>query len=366
MRGSPMTEDSETFAPGWPGIPARWTSSAKSGLGTAVSRDSRVWFTLSHGILNEIYYPRVDHACTRDLGFIVTDGQTYFSEEKRDARSETSQVAPGILAYRIRNTAVDGRYRIEKEVLTDPWRDVVLQRVRFVPLQGTLADFRLYVLLAPHLANRGSGNTAWVGDYKGTPMLFAEREHHALALASTAPWLARSAGFVGVSDGWQELRANKRLSQTYTRAENGNVAVTGEIDLASSDGTFVMALGFGPTAMEAGQHALISLLEDFDGTQAEYVESLEGLAREARRRPTARSHERRCITPVPRCCARTNPNAWKAGSSPACRSRGASPSPTTTWAAITWCGRATSWRSPVASSRWVRTSTSGACCDTCR
>ena len=142
-----------------------------------ISRDSRVWFTLSHGILNEVYYPRVDHACTRDLGFIVTDGQTYFSEEKRDARSETSQVAPGIPAYRIRNTAVDGRYRIEKEVLTDPWRDVVLQRVRFVPLQGTLADFRLYVLLAPHLANRGSGNTAWVGDYKGTPMLFAEREH---------------------------------------------------------------------------------------------------------------------------------------------------------------------------------------------
>jgi glucoamylase len=263
----------ETFAPGWPGIPARWTSSAKSGLGTAVSRDSRVWFTLSHGILNEVYYPRVDHACTRDLGFIVTDGQTLFSEEKRDARSETMPVAPGILAYRIRNTAVDGRYRIEKEVLTDPWRDVVLQRVHFVPLQGALADFRLYVLLAPHLANRGSGNTAWVGDYKGAPMLFAERDHHALALAATAPWLARSVGFVGVSDGWQDLQAHKRLSQIYTRAENGNVAVTGEMDLGSSDGTFVMALGFGPTAMEAGQHALISLLEDFDDTQAAYVKA---------------------------------------------------------------------------------------------
>ena len=44
---------------------------------------SRVWFTLSHGILNEIYYPRVDQACTRDLGLIVTDGQDFFSEEKR-------------------------------------------------------------------------------------------------------------------------------------------------------------------------------------------------------------------------------------------------------------------------------------------
>ena len=52
---------------------------------------------------------------------------------------------------------------------------------------------------------------------------------------------------MGVSDGWQELQAHKRLSRTYTRAENGNVAVTGEIDLGSSNGTFVMmALGFGP------------------------------------------------------------------------------------------------------------------------
>ena len=89
--GARVTRDSEPFAPGWPGLPARWTSSAKSGMGTSVSRDSRVWFTLSHGILNEIYYPRVDHACTRDLGFIVTDGRTYFSEEKRDAKSETSR-----------------------------------------------------------------------------------------------------------------------------------------------------------------------------------------------------------------------------------------------------------------------------------
>jgi glucoamylase len=226
---------------------------------------------LSHGILNEIYYPRVDHACTRDLGLLVTDGVSYFSEEKRDARSETSQIALGAPAYRIRNTALDGRYRIEKEVLTDPWRDVVLQRVRFVPLVGTLADFRVYVLLAPHLANRGSGNTAWVGDYKGTPMLLAERDNFALALASSAPWLVRSAGFVGTSDGWQELQTNKRLVRPYLRAENGNVALTGEVDLSVSDGVFTLALGFGPSAMEAGQHALISLLENFDRTKAAYI-----------------------------------------------------------------------------------------------
>ena len=34
---------------------------------------------------------------------------------------------------------------------------------------------------------------------------------------------------------------------------------------------FVLALAFGPTAMEAGQHAVISLMDDFDVTKAEFV-----------------------------------------------------------------------------------------------
>ena len=99
-------------APGAPGIDARWTSSAKNGVGTALSVASPVWFTLSHGILNEVYYPRVDSACTRDFGLIVTDAQGYFSEEKRDCDTETVPVAPGIPAFRVTNTARDGRYRI--------------------------------------------------------------------------------------------------------------------------------------------------------------------------------------------------------------------------------------------------------------
>ena len=258
-----------SYAPGWPGIPARWTSSTKSGVGTAVGAASRVWFTLSHGILNEIYYPRVDSACTRDLGLIVTDGESYFSEEKRDARSEVSLLAPGVPAFHLRNTAVDGRYRIEKDVLADPVADVVLQRVTFVPLSA--GDYHLYALLSPHLNNRGAGNTAWVGDYKGAPMLFAQRNGYALALACSAPWRARSVGFVGCSDGWQDLRAHGRLVP-YERAENGNIALTGEIDLTSSASGFVLALGFGETAAAAGQRALSSLIRGFDTAEHEYVD----------------------------------------------------------------------------------------------
>jgi hypothetical protein len=43
------TQENQT-APGGPGISARWTSSAKTGVGTALSNKSHVWFTLSHGI----------------------------------------------------------------------------------------------------------------------------------------------------------------------------------------------------------------------------------------------------------------------------------------------------------------------------
>jgi len=267
---------SARHAPGWPGIPARWTSSAKSGVGTALSSASCVWFTLSHGIFNEIYYPRVDQACTRDLGLIVTDGREFFSEEKRHTHHQVAYLAEGVPAYRLVNTCVQGRYRIEKEIVTDPSRDVVLQRTRFVPLQGTLLDYRLYVLLAPHLANHGSGNTAWWGEHKDVPMLFAERDGCALALGCSTPWLARSAGYVGTSDGWQDLFQHKQMTWTFTRVENGNVALTGEVDLQVTNGAFVLALGFGSTSTEAGHRVIASLLDGFDAAQGAYVKAWQG------------------------------------------------------------------------------------------
>ncbi|MBI3951153.1 MAG: glucan 1,4-alpha-glucosidase [Acidobacteria bacterium] len=264
-------EQNQKYAPGWPGIPPRWTSSAKSGVGTALTHTSRVWFTLSHGILNEIYYPRVDHACTRDLGLIVTDGHSFFSEEKRHTQHQVAYLAEGVPAYRLFNTCAQGRYQIEKEIFASPQRDAVLQRIRFAALEGSLEDYHLYVLLASHLSNCGSGNTAWVGDYKGVPMLFAERNGYALALACSVPWVRRSVGFVGVSDGWQDLMQHKQMIWTYSRAENGNVALTGEVDLRSSGGTFVLALGFGISPAEAGHRALASLLDDFQAAKAEYI-----------------------------------------------------------------------------------------------
>lgn len=259
------------YAPGWPGIAPRWTSSAKSGVGTALQAGSRVWFTVSHGVLNEVYYPRLDQACVRDLGLIVTDGREFFSEEKRDAICHAEWLAPGVPAFRLTNTCRQGRYRIVKEVLADPRRDVVLQQVQFQPLAGAWSDYQICVLLAPHLANGGWGNTAWVGEYKGVPMLFAERHGTALAAASCPDWTRGSAGFVGVSDGWQDLTAHKRMTWFYDRAENGNVALTGTVDLMTCGGAFVIALAFGTSPAEAGHRARASLLDGFAQARAAYL-----------------------------------------------------------------------------------------------
>lgn len=268
-------QENSDAAPGWPGVPPTWTSSDKSGVGTALGDDSRVWFTLSHGIFNEVYYGRVDQACTRDMGLIVTDGASFFSEEKRDARHEASTVAPGVPAYRLTNTCNRQRYTIEKSVLADPVRDAVVQHTRFTPLQGKLGDYRLYVLLAPHLGNRGSNNTAWIGEYKGVTMLFAQREAFSLALACSTPWKRCSAGFAGKSDGWQDLKQRGQMEWTYGRAENGNVALTAEIDLTASEGEFVLTLGFGSTPGEAGHRALSSMLTPFEEHLDLYVREWE-------------------------------------------------------------------------------------------
>ena len=259
------------FAPGWPGSPARWTSSAKSGIGTALSHESNLWFTLSHGIVNEVFFPRIDQASIRDMGFIVTDARAFFSEEKRHATSVTRCSEAGVPAYELVNSCNQGRYRVEKEICSDPHRPVLLQRSRFIASAGLGDDLHLYVLLAPHLGNRGAGNSGWVGEYKGIPLLCAERSGYALALACSAPWLARAVGFVGHSDGWQDLHAHKQLTCNYTRAENGNVALTAEIDWRSTGGQFVLALAFGRTAAEAGNHARAALQGEFDKARAEYV-----------------------------------------------------------------------------------------------
>lgn len=61
-------------APGSPDMPPTWCSSDKDPVGCALG-PPRLWLSLGHGILNAIYYPRIDVPQIRDLGFIVAAHQ---------------------------------------------------------------------------------------------------------------------------------------------------------------------------------------------------------------------------------------------------------------------------------------------------
>ena len=258
----------DEFAPGWPGSEGRWTSAAKSGVGTALV-GSPIWFTLSHGILNEIYAPRIDEAATRDVGFLVTGPGGFVSEIKRHTRHTTRCPVAGVPYYETRSECLQGRYVLRCEYITDTLRPVVLVRVSFQALQGTAADYRLYVLLAPHLGNFGAGNTGWAGEYREVPALFAQRGDRALCLMAATSFSARSVGFVGVSDGWQDLMAHGELRWQYTRAENGNVALIGEVPLPELETVIAIAVGRGGD--EAGHQARAALAEGFPALLERYV-----------------------------------------------------------------------------------------------
>jgi len=60
------------------------------------------------------------------------------------------------------------------------------------------------------------------------------------------------------------------MTWVYTQAEDGNVALTGEIELQAAEGCFVLALGFGGNAAEAGHRALASLQDGFATALADY------------------------------------------------------------------------------------------------
>ena len=270
----------------------------------ALARVSRVWFTVSHGILNEIYYPRVDQACTRDFGLIVTDDDGFFAEEKRDCSNETRRLEDGVPAFLTVSTHFGGRFRITKTTITDPRHDTVLQQVHLEVLQGP--PLRLFALLAPHLVNAGAHNTAWVGRLQGPRACCSPRAAgHGSRWPRAGRSLPTSVGFVGVSDGWQILHAHGQLTEQYDRAADGNVALTAELPV-NGDEPILLAIGFGRSGtQEASFHAHSSLQVAFASTLERYTigwrswqATLRSLDRHVGRRTTA-------IASAPPCCAST-------------------------------------------------------------
>ncbi len=252
-----MSQQNTNNAPGGPGLAPTWSGGRKNAVGCALG-PSRLWFTLGRGVLNEVFYPRVDLPQIRDLGFIIADGQGFWVEVKRLNNYTLSQPEPGIPAYTIVHQ--HPRFTLTLRITPDPQRDVVLIECR---LEGD-ENLRPYVLLAPHLGGTGYDNLAAVASYRGRCILWAEQGPFGLALAAVDTsqrdaWKEASAGFIGSSDGWQDFNQNGAMRWRYTQAGPGNVALSGRLPRYA-----VLALGFASSKESAATLALSALPRRFD------------------------------------------------------------------------------------------------------
>jgi len=245
-----------SVAPGAPGLSPTWSSSNKDMIGCALGA-SRLWFTIGGGIINEVYYPRVDIPQIRDLGFLVGDGAGFWVEVKRLWKYVIQLAAPGVPAVHIVHH--HERFELALRVTPCEHRDVLLIEVS---LTGDEA-LTPYALLAPHLGGTGTNNRAQVVSYRGRRLLWAEQGPFALALAAATPqqqdaFGRASAGNVGSSDGWQDFAHNGGLTWQYDNAGAGNVALIGELPRQA-----VLALGFGSSPESAATLSLTALSEPF-------------------------------------------------------------------------------------------------------
>ncbi|WP_446744948.1 glycoside hydrolase family 15 protein [Silvibacterium acidisoli] len=256
---------------GAPGLPPRWTSAAKDAVGTAYSASSRVWYTVSHGILNEIYYPTIDRPQIRDMEFLITDGETFVHEEKRDLDHEISYIDDESLALRVVCRDREGRYSLTKEIISDPHYPVVLIRVTLGGDADFLARLKIYALLAPHLDVGGAENSARLLRIAGKLVAGAWKNQNALAMMANCGFSRASCGYVGSSDGYQDLKQDLTMNWEFGEALNGNVAIMGEIE-PRHNCDFVVAIGFGEGLHAALTTTMGALSSSFDSLLERFIE----------------------------------------------------------------------------------------------
>jgi len=252
-----LDDDGPAF--GGPGLDPRWTSSKKDAVSTAYAASSRIWFTASHGTLNEIYYPTIDRPQTRDMELLFTDEETFFHEEKRDFEYDFHYIDDDALAVRVVANDLGGRYTVTKEFITDPHHPVVLMNVKIEGDEAILSRLKCYALLAPHLDGGGAGNSSRSLNVAGRRCILAWKNGVSLAFGADCGFTRSSCGYVGTSDGFQDISAHMRMTWNFGQALDGNLALMGEIDIAKNrEFTIAIALGDGHHAALAGMMQTLS------------------------------------------------------------------------------------------------------------
>jgi glucoamylase len=280
---------SSLSAPGSPGDPAKWTEADKDGFGTTATPPnsttipSKVWYTLNNGELTEVYYPDLGTPSVRDLQFIVSDGKTFADLETTATTHRVQLVDNRALEYRQVDTDIDGKYRLTKTYVTDPDRSTVLVDVNFESLSGK--PYQLYVLFDPSLNNGGMNDSAT----SQNGQLLANDDKVASALVAAPEFGQVSSGYLGTSDGWTDLKDDKKMDWNYRSANSGNVVQTARTSINGlpDNQHLTLSLGFASSTSNALQGAQASLGSGFQQVQGTYESGWDSYLNSLKSRPAS-------------------------------------------------------------------------------
>jgi glucoamylase len=259
-------------------------------VGTAYAVSSRVWYTLANGVITEVYYPTIDTPQIRDIQYLVSDGETFFHDERRNMRTQLSCLETEALGFEVTNRDAEGRYSIEKQIIGDPHLSCLLIHTRFNIAPEWQGRLHLYVLCAPHLQIGGMHNNGEVVEARGRRFLMAYRDNVYLAIAAGLPFSRLSCGYVGVNDGWTDLAHNFHMDWTYDSALDGNIALTAEIDLTRGT-EFTLGMGFGHTRHNASAMVYQSLSIPFDASLRSFNDQWERTSKRFALRDNIAEHD---------------------------------------------------------------------------
>jgi glucoamylase len=262
-----------------------WAYAAKTGIGTSYEayengtyRDggrtgaiSKVWFSLAGGVLTETMYGLIHHAQIRQLQFAVRVGDDLVLESE-GLQSQTTYLhqddrsRPLSPAYRVVNRDPRGRFIIEKHFFTDPDRHALFMRVVF---HADAEPITPYLILEPHVANTGVNDAAQAS----LTALSAHEGKTYLSLQSSQPFVKASAGLLGHSDGFTDLRADGSMDWAHpsTGSQRGAVVLTAQLaEMRNAEVVYDFAIGFGNSRATAQNAAKESLTTGYEEVLARY------------------------------------------------------------------------------------------------
>jgi len=253
---------------GYPGVTPNWSSAKKVQVGTSnTGTNSLVWFTNAHGILTETYFPTIDGAQLKDSQILISDGETFFAEERTNTIHSVEPVSASLV--RLNNQDYNNRFNIKHTFYTMSDKSILVDEVE---IETYVDGLSFYLLVNPALNNTGFNDSGYINK----DHLVFTQDQTKLSVKASVGMEKMSFGYVGFTDGYQDLANNFKMDNQFAWADNGNIAGTAKLAISPKKGKtkFYITYSFEQNDSHLSDELLASEKELYSQNWNKYLKSI--------------------------------------------------------------------------------------------